>query len=121
MNFSEVVDSETKAFVEDMNENWNQRKGSKPKHPETQQNDSNSNSRNGSLYNLENMKKDYRLKKQRIHAGLWTKEIEKEEEAKLGDSMANGGDDIEKLLDSCSEYVFPSISLFVFLFWMSLY
>jgi hypothetical protein len=121
LNFSEVVDSETKAFVEDMNENWNQRKGSKPKHPETQQNDSNSNSRNGSLYNLENMKKDYRLKKQRIHAGLWTKEIEKEEEAKLGDSMANGGDDIEKLLDSCSEYVFPSISLFVFLFWMSLY
>ncbi|GMY26030.1 protein GAMETE CELL DEFECTIVE 1, mitochondrial [Fagus crenata] len=103
VNFSEVVDSETKAFVEDMNENWNQRKGSKPKHLETQQNDSNSNSSKGSLYNLENMKKDYRLKKQRIHAGLWTKEIEKEEEAKLGDSMANGGDDIEKLLDSCSE------------------
>ncbi|XP_023920533.2 protein GAMETE CELL DEFECTIVE 1, mitochondrial [Quercus suber] len=96
-----VEDSEAKAFVEDMNENWNQRKGSKPKTQEKQQNDSDSSK--GSLYSLENMKKDYRLKKQRIHAGLWMKEIEKEEEAKLGDSMVNGGDDIEKLLDSCSE------------------
>lgn len=59
-----------------------------------------------SLYSLENVKKDYRLKKQRIHSGLWAKEIEKQEEAKLGDSMGvSGGDDIEKLLDSCSEYV----------------
>ncbi|KAL4639400.1 hypothetical protein ACB092_03G215100 [Castanea dentata] len=96
-----VEDSEAKAFVEDMNENWNQRKGSKPKTQEKPQNDSDSSK--GSLYSLENMKKDYRLKKQRIHAGLWMKEIEKEEEAKLGDSMVNGGDDIEKLLDSCSE------------------
>nr|XP_023920533.1 uncharacterized protein LOC112032060 [Quercus suber]POF00196.1 hypothetical protein CFP56_42548 [Quercus suber] len=96
-----VEDSEAKAFVEDMNENWNQRKGFKPKTQEKQQNDSDSSK--GSLYSLENMKKDYRLKKQRIHAGLWMKEIEKEEEAKLGDSMVNGGDDIEKLLDSCSE------------------
>ncbi|KAM4110124.1 hypothetical protein ACJW30_03G170900 [Castanea mollissima] len=96
-----VEDSEAKAFVEDMNENWNKRKGSKPKTQEKPQNDSDSSK--GSLYSLENMKKDYRLKKQRIHAGLWMKEIEKEEEAKLGDSMVNGGDDIEKLLDSCSE------------------
>ncbi|KAK4598462.1 hypothetical protein RGQ29_015785 [Quercus rubra] len=96
-----LEDSEAKAFVEDMNKNWNQRKGSKPKTQEKQQNDSDSSK--GSLYSLENMKKDYRLKKQRIHAGLWMKEIEKEEEAKLGDSMVNGGDDIEKLLDSCSE------------------
>ncbi|KAM3754476.1 hypothetical protein ACB098_03G168200 [Castanea mollissima] len=96
-----VEDSEAKAFVEDMNENWNKRKGSKPKTQEKPQNDSDSSK--GSLYSLENMKKDYRLKKQRIHAGLWMKEIEKEEEAKLGDSMVSGGDDIEKLLDSCSE------------------
>ncbi|KAL0003933.1 hypothetical protein SO802_011494 [Lithocarpus litseifolius] len=96
-----VEDSEAKAFVEDMNENWNQRKGSKPKSQEKQQNDSDSSK--GSLYSLANMTKDYRLKKQRIHAGLWMKEIEKEEEAKLGDSTVNGGDDIEKLLDSCSE------------------
>lgn len=107
-----VEDSEAKAFVEDMNENWNQRKGSKPKSQEKQQNDSDSSK--GSLYSLENMKKDYRLKKQRIHAGLWMKEIEKEEEAKLGDSMVNGGDDIEKLLDSCSEYVFLSYFCCIF-------
>lgn len=107
-----VEDSEAKAFVEDMNENWNQRKGSKPKTQEKQQNDSDSSK--GSLYSLENMKKDYRLKKQRIHAGLWMKEIEKEEEAKLGDSMVNGGDDIEKLLDSCSEYVFLSYVCCIF-------
>ncbi len=53
------------------------------------------------------------LRKQRIDAGLWMNEIEKDVEAKLGDSIVNGGDDIKKLLDSCSEYVFPSISLFV--------
>ncbi|KAE8023284.1 hypothetical protein FH972_008999 [Carpinus fangiana] len=102
---SSEVDAETKAFVEDMNENWNQRRGSKAKQQDKQQSESNSrsSSSNGSLYSLENMKKDYRLKKQRIHAGLWMKEIEKQEEAKLGDSISGGGDDIEMLLDSCSE------------------
>ncbi|CAM8882226.1 unnamed protein product [Rhodiola kirilowii] len=55
----------------------------------------------------ENIKKDYRLRKQRVHAGLWVKEIEKMEESKLGDFGA--GDDIEKLLDSCSE-IFDSPS-----------
>lgn len=100
---SSEVDAESKAFVEDMNENWNQRKGSKSKEQEKQQSDGRSS--NSSLYNLENLKKDYRLKKQRIHAGLWIKEIEKQEEAKLGDPISGGGDDIEKLLDSCSEYV----------------
>ncbi|XP_041009927.1 protein GAMETE CELL DEFECTIVE 1, mitochondrial [Juglans microcarpa x Juglans regia] len=98
---SSEVDAETKAFVEDMNENWNQRKGSKTKQQEKQQIEGNSS--NGMLYSLDNVKKDYRLMKQRIHAGLWVKEIEKQEEAKLGDPVAGGGDDIEKLLDSCSE------------------
>ncbi|KAG7979342.1 hypothetical protein I3843_05G126500 [Carya illinoinensis] len=98
---SSEVDADTKAFVEDMNENWNQRKGSKTKQQEKQQIEGNSS--NGTLYSLDNMKKDYRLMKQRIHAGLWVKEIEKQEEAKLGDPIAGGGDDIEKLLDSCSE------------------
>ncbi|KAG6400938.1 hypothetical protein SASPL_137783 [Salvia splendens] len=51
---------ETKAFVEEMNDNWEQRKG-------------------------KSVKKDSdRLTKQRIHARLWAKEIEKLEEAKLG-------------------------------------
>jgi hypothetical protein len=118
---SPEVDAETKAFVEDMNENWNQRKGSKAKLLEKQQSESNSrtSSGNSSLYSLENMKKDYRLKKQRIHAGLWMKEIEKQEEAKLGDSIAGGGDDIEILLDSCSEYVFLYIFYMLFMYlWM---
>lgn len=44
---------------------------------------------------------DYRLRKQRIHSGLWMKEIEKMEESKLGGSEA--GDDIDRLLDSCAE------------------
>ncbi|XP_004228397.1 protein GAMETE CELL DEFECTIVE 1, mitochondrial [Solanum lycopersicum] len=95
------VDAETKAFVEDMNENWHLRKGK-------QKNSSEGivmNENGSSLYSLENIKKDYRLKKQRVHAGLWLKEIEKMEEAKLGDSIggSGNGDDIEKLLDSCSE------------------
>ncbi|CAH9104129.1 unnamed protein product, partial [Cuscuta europaea] len=54
-----------------------------------------------SIYCLENMGKDYKVKKQRIHAGLWVKEIEKMEEAKLG--VGGNADDIEKLLDSASD------------------
>lgn len=92
------ADPETKAFVEDMNANWDERRKPKEEKEKKQQSES------GSLYSLENIKKDYRLKKQRIHAGLWMKEIEKQEEAKLGDSSSiGGGDDIERLLDSCSE------------------
>lgn len=96
------ADADTKAFVEDMNENWNERRGS-AKDRKNRENQLQQVS-GDSLYSLENMKKDYRLRKQRIHAGLWMKEIEKQEEAKLNDSVA--GDDIEKLLDSCSEYAF---------------
>lgn len=44
---------------------------------------------------------DYRVRKQRIHAGLWMKEIEKMEETKLGGS--NPSNDIDRLLDSYSE------------------
>ncbi|CAN4114008.1 unnamed protein product [Withania somnifera] len=98
------VDAETQAFVEDMNENWHLRKGKQ------QQKNGSGNEKmdeNGSsLYSLERIKRDYRLKKQRVHAGLWLKEIDKMEEAKLRDSIGGGddnADDIEKLLDSCSE------------------
>ncbi|CAM8884379.1 unnamed protein product [Rhodiola kirilowii] len=55
------VDSETKAFVEDMTENWEQRK--KKQQQVKEKSDS-------SLYTLENIKKDYRLRKQRVHAGF---------------------------------------------------
>ncbi|KAK9271878.1 hypothetical protein L1049_002243 [Liquidambar formosana] len=90
------ADAETKAFVEDMTENWSQRRKSSNAQKQEQGKDN-------SLYSLERMKKDYRLRKQRVHAGLWMKEIEKQEEAKLGDSITGSGDDIERLLDSCSE------------------
>lgn len=104
----EEIDTETKAFVEDMNDNWDQRKGKSVKKasdrnaasPES----SSTSSPSSSLYSLENIKRDYRLTKQKIHAGLWAKEIEKLEEAKLG-NFVSGADDIEKLLDSASEYV----------------
>lgn len=111
VNFVTEADAETKAFVEEMNENWNERrKGSKKEDNEKRE-------ENGALYSLENIKKDYRLKKQKLHAGLWSKEIEKLEEAKLGDSdVPAGDDDIQRLLNSCAEYVsfsfFPSLNLF---------
>lgn len=107
------LDPDTKAFVEDMNDNWDHRRGKKAAakpHQETQlqQKDSISSSGKNSLYSLERVKKDYRLKKQRVHAGLWMKEIEKMEESKLADSVLGGGgaDDIERFLDSASEYDF---------------
>ncbi|XP_047149305.1 protein GAMETE CELL DEFECTIVE 1, mitochondrial-like [Vigna umbellata] len=95
------ADEETKAFVAEMNENWNERRrgrGSKEKEKREE---------NGALYSVENMKKDYRLKKQRLHAGLWLKEIEKLEEAKLADSDIAAGDDIQRLIDSCSDIFYP--------------
>ncbi|ESW29635.1 hypothetical protein PHAVU_002G086800 [Phaseolus vulgaris] len=95
------ADEETKAFVAEMNENWNERRrGSKEKEKEKRE-------ENGALYSVENMKKDYRLKKQRMHAGLWMKEIEKLEEAKLADSDVAAGDDIQRLIDSCSDIFDP--------------
>lgn len=99
----EEIDSETKAFLEDMNENWDQRKGKMTKEDKKNMDSSALSPSSSSLYSLENIKRDYRLKKQKIHAGLWMKEIEKMEEAKLGDSISVDGDNIEKLLDSCSE------------------
>ncbi|KAK2994660.1 hypothetical protein RJ640_007841 [Escallonia rubra] len=100
------ADADTKAFVEDMADNWDQRRNRSPKAAQAQAQAQAQQLEQGkdqsSLYSLENVKRDYRVKKQRIHAGLWSKEIEKQEEAKLGDSGL-GGDDIDKLLDSCSE------------------
>lgn len=103
------VDPETKAFVEDMTDNWDQRRKRNQKKAEEerrlQQQQKEESTTTSSLYSLERIKKDYRLKKQRVHAGLWMKEIEKMEESKLSDSVlgGGGGDDIERLLDSASE------------------
>ncbi|KAF3773144.1 hypothetical protein EJ110_NYTH54370 [Nymphaea thermarum] len=90
--FPSQLDSDTRAFVEEMSENWNQRRGSK-KPVE----------RSAPRLTLSEKDplKDYRIRKQAVHAALWMKEIEKELEAKLGTPA--GRDDIDKLLDSCSE------------------
>ncbi|CAL9248880.1 unnamed protein product [Arabidopsis halleri] len=108
----EEIDVEAKAFVEDMNEHWNERRGKSgkvEKREEKKKKEIGDGEESSSLYSLETMKKDYRLKKQRVHASLWVKEIEKLEEAKLGDSGSGGGaDDIDRLLDSCSE-IFDSV------------
>ncbi|XP_074555889.1 protein GAMETE CELL DEFECTIVE 1, mitochondrial [Curcuma longa] len=88
------ADADTQAFVAEMNERWNERRGARG-------------SQKGSQLAapaegvVEKTTCDYRLRKQRIHAGLWMKEIEKMEEAKLGGS--NASDDLDRLLDSCSE------------------
>ncbi|KAL6513890.1 hypothetical protein OROHE_019346 [Orobanche hederae] len=98
----EEMDPETQAFVEDMNDNWDQRKGRSVKKDADSTVVPSGSASSSSLYSLETIKRDYRLTKQQIHAGLWVKEIEKLEEAKLGNSIS-GFDDIEKLLDSASE------------------
>ncbi|KAL1218631.1 Protein GAMETE CELL DEFECTIVE 1 [Cardamine amara subsp. amara] len=112
VNFSSTAtaivetDVEAKAFVEDMNEHWNERRGKSGKVEKREEKKEIVDGE--SLYSLETMKKDYRLKKQRVHASLWVKEIEKLEEAKLDDSGSGGADDIDRLLDSCSE-IFDSV------------
>lgn len=52
-------------------------------------------------YIASKISKNYRTTKRRVHASLWLKEIEKQEEAKMG-NPAN--DDIDQLLDSCSQF-----------------
>ncbi|KMZ57460.1 Mucin-related protein [Zostera marina] len=89
------ADPDTKAFVEEMDEGWDERRkrrdDSDTKKSENRDEDEDENG-------------DYRLRKQRIHASLWMKEIEKNEESRLG--LGNGDEpsgDIDVLLDSCSE------------------
>lgn len=93
------IDADTKAFVAEMDERWNERRAAKRL--------SLSSVKEAKEENREKEKKkkdgdEYRLTKQRIHAGLWMKEIEKMEEAKLGNPTA-AGDEMDRLLDSCSE------------------
>ena len=88
------VDPDTKAFVAEMDERWAERRGAK-KHPQSQP--QTRPAAGGDRKDVD----EYRLRKQRIDAGLWMKAIERMEELKLGDSGA--GDDIDRLLDSCSE------------------
>lgn len=99
------VDAETKAFVHEMDENWDVRRAPPRGRPSIQGNTRPTTEKQG----LNEMAMDYRLKKQRIHSALWMREIEKVEEARLDDSLGGidgQGNDIEKLLDSCSKYAF---------------
>ncbi|KAH9317886.1 hypothetical protein KI387_019655, partial [Taxus chinensis] len=52
-------------------------------------------------YMASKISRDYRNTKRRVHASLWLKEIEKQEEAKLGNTA---DDDIDQLLDNCSQF-----------------
>eukprot|EP00262_Sarcandra_glabra_P016055 TRINITY_DN5092_c0_g2_i1.p1 TRINITY_DN5092_c0_g2~~TRINITY_DN5092_c0_g2_i1.p1 ORF type:complete len:374 (-),score=58.94 TRINITY_DN5092_c0_g2_i1:220-1341(-) len=52
-------------------------------------------------YTVERLAKDYRIMRQRVHAILWLKELEEEEEKKLGRPL---DDSVELLLDTCPEF-----------------
>lgn len=56
---------------------------------------------NPEVYTIEKLAKDYRIMRQRVHAILWLKELEEEEEKKLGHPL---DDSVEILLDSCPEF-----------------
>ncbi|KAM1442139.1 hypothetical protein ACFX13_010047 [Malus domestica] len=53
------------------------------------------------VYTVERLAKDYRIIRQRVHAMLWLKELEGEEEKKLGRPL---DDSVELLLDTCPEF-----------------
>ncbi|KAL5563364.1 hypothetical protein UlMin_033111 [Ulmus minor] len=52
------------------------------------------------VYPVERLAKDYRIMRQRVHAILWLKELEEEEEKKLGHPL---DDSVELLLDTSPE------------------
>lgn len=56
---------------------------------------------NPDVYTVEKLAKDYRIMRQRVHAILWLKELEEEEEKKLGHPL---DDSVELLLDTCPEF-----------------
>ena len=55
---------------------------------------------NPEVYTVEKLAKDYRIMRQRVHAILWLKELEEEEEKRLGRPL---DDSVELLLDTCPE------------------
>lgn len=56
--------------------------------------------KNPKVYTVEKLAKDYRIMRQRVHAILWLKELEEEEEKKLGHPL---DDSVELLLDNFPE------------------
>ncbi|GER40318.1 mucin-related [Striga asiatica] len=55
---------------------------------------------NPEVYTVERLAKEYRIMRQRVHAILWLKELEEEEEKKLGYPL---DDSVEQLLHTCPE------------------
>uniref|UniRef100_A0A0D9VUL0 Mucin-like protein n=1 Tax=Leersia perrieri TaxID=77586 RepID=A0A0D9VUL0_9ORYZ len=99
---SAEVDPDTKAFVADMDERWAERRG-RVRAPRVSAAVAADASGGGEGAAAKKAQADeYRTRKQRVHASLWVKEIEKMEEARLGGG-GGGADDIDRLLDSCSE------------------
>nr|CAD1829595.1 unnamed protein product [Ananas comosus var. bracteatus] len=56
---------------------------------------------NPEVYSVERLAKDFRVMRQRVHAILWLKEMEEEEEKKLGRPL---DDSVEILLDNFPEF-----------------
>ncbi|KAK7329356.1 hypothetical protein VNO77_23517 [Canavalia gladiata] len=56
---------------------------------------------NPELYTVEKLANDYRIMRQRVHAILWLKQLEEEEEKKLGHPL---DDSVELLLDTFPEF-----------------
>ncbi|KAG6726855.1 hypothetical protein I3842_02G101500 [Carya illinoinensis] len=56
---------------------------------------------NPEVYTVEKLAKEYRIMRQRVHAILWLKELEEEEDKKLGHPL---DDSVELLLDTCPEF-----------------
>ncbi|KAF7055424.1 hypothetical protein CFC21_062952 [Triticum aestivum] len=99
---SAEVDPDTKAFVADMDERWAERRAATrrpraPPRPAAAEGGGGAGAKKAGA-------DEYRTRKQRVHAALWVKEIDKMEEARLGGGGGRGAaDDIDRLLDSCSE------------------
>ncbi|CAN6289285.1 unnamed protein product [Urochloa humidicola] len=90
------------AFVADMDERWAERRGASRRGPPQRASRAAEGREGGAAAKKKARADEYRTRKQRVHAALWVKEIEKMEEARLGGG-GGGADDIDRLLDSCSD------------------
>jgi hypothetical protein len=107
------VDPDTKAFVADMDERWAERRAASRRGQPQRASRAAEGGEGGAAARKKAQADDYRTRKQRVHAALWVKEIEKMEEARLGGG-GGGADDIDRLLDSCSECV-ATLVTFIFI------
>lgn len=96
------MDPDTKAFVADMDERWAERRIASRRGQQQRASRAAEGGEGGVVARKKAQADDYRTRKQRVHAALWVKEIEKMEEARLGGG-GGGADDIDRLLDSCSD------------------